>query len=168
MTSQIGRRKIGATLFYFCVAILFLSSTFKFIHPPSAVSYMKSLGYEGTTFALIAVMELAIAILLALRNTRLIGLLLASSYLGGAVAAHLAYHKDIVGGPGVVYLIGHPAVGVLAPALVLFAGWAGALLQHPELLSTFALNNSSLSRAACAEWSESMIGSRSPRESGAT
>ena len=139
MLSENGKHRLGATLLSFCVAVMFLSSTFKFIHPPSAVLYMRSLGYEGGTFFLIAALELSIAVLLSLRATRLFGLLLVSSYLGGAIAAHLAYHNDIAGGPGVVYLVSHPAVGVLPAAIVLFAGWAGALLMHPQLLS--ALND---------------------------
>ena len=137
MTSAAQRQNIGARLFYSCVAVMFVSSIFKFIHPPSAVLYMKSLGYEGATFFLIACIELSIAVLLALPRTRLAGLLLVSSYLGGAVAAHLASHNDIAGGPAVVYLISHPAIGVLLPAAVLFAGWTGALLMSPDLLSAF-------------------------------
>jgi hypothetical protein len=138
MTSEARKHRAGIALFAFCLAIMYVSATFKFLHPPSAVQYLKDLGYDGATYFLIATIELTIAVLMTLPATRVIGLLLLSSYLGGAISAHLAVHTNVAGGAGLVYIISHPYVGVLLPGTVLAAGWIGAFLMHP---AAFVLTN---------------------------
>lgn len=118
----------GKGLTRFCGYGLVISSMVKFIHPSKAVAYMASMGFEGGTFFVVAVLELISAILFLVPATRRVGLLLVSSYMGGAIAAHLAVHRFFTGGPFLVYMAKHPYVGAMVPGAVLVAGWAGTWL----------------------------------------
>jgi hypothetical protein len=130
------RARWGNFLIRFCGYALMLSSAVKFIQPPKALAYMASMGFEGGTFFLVAVLELLSAALLLLPTTRWIGLLLVSSYMGGAIAAHLAVHRFLTGGPFLVYMATHRYVGSRVPSIVLAAGWIGTWLSHPAELAS--------------------------------
>ena len=123
-----SRARWGKGLTRFCGYALIVSSIVKFIHPSRAVAYMASMGFEGRTFFVVAVLELISAVLFLIPATRRCGLLLVSSYMGGAVAAHLAVHRFYTGGPFLVYMAVHPYVGALIPSAVLVAGWVGTWL----------------------------------------
>lgn len=129
-TLRNSRATWSNALIRFCGYGLILSSLVKFVHPPRAVAYMASMGFEGRMFLLVAILELISAVLFLMPATRRIGLLLVSSYLGGAIAAHLSVHRFFVGGPFLVYMAMHPYVGALVPAAVLTAGWAGMWLSN--------------------------------------
>lgn len=130
------RARWGNFLIRFCGYGLLFSSAVKFVHPPRAVAYMASMGFEGGTFFVVAVLELISAILFLIPATRRVGLLLVSSYMGGAVAAHLAVHRFFTGGPFLVYMATHPYVGALVPSTVLAAGWIGTWLSNSEELAS--------------------------------
>jgi len=114
--------------------ILLISSIVKFLHPARAVAYMRFFGYENEKLYFIAAMELVIAVLFLRRSTRVPGLLLASAYLGGAIAAHVAYHPLIGNTPVILFDWNHPYLGSVPPALILLAAWGGVWLRHPELV----------------------------------
>ena len=84
--------RIGSALIRFSGIVLASSSLVKLAHPAKPVAYMSFLGYEHGKMFLIAGLEMLIALLFLRHATRAVGLLLASSYLGGAIAAHLATH----------------------------------------------------------------------------
>ena len=128
----------GKALIRFSIAILILSSLVKFWHPPKVVEYMGSMGYEGGTFFFVAALELFCAVLFLLPATRPLGLLLVSSYLGVAIASHVAFHRTTVGGPFLTFMATHRYVGALEPAFVLALAWLGAWLQHPDLFAALA------------------------------
>jgi len=131
-----SRASWGEGLTRFCGYALLVSSMVKFIHPSKAVAYMASMGFEGGTFFVVAVLELISAILFLVPATRRAGLLLVSSYMGGAIAAHLAVHRFYTGGLFLVYMAMHPYVGALVPSAVLVAGWAGTwLLDNANALA---------------------------------
>ena len=121
-------------LIRFCGYGLIFSSLVKFVHPAKAVAYMASMGFEGGTFFVVAVLELISALLFLVPGTRRAGLLLVSSYMGGAIAAHLAVHRFFTGGPFLVYMATHPYIGALVPATVLASGWIGCWLSEGEAL----------------------------------
>lgn len=122
----------GKALIRFSGTALILSSGVKFWHPAKAVAYMASMGYEGSTFFVIAVLELASGVLFLLPATRKLGLLLASSYLGGAIAAHLAIHRFFTGGPFLVYMAHHAYIGATVPASLLVLTWLGSYLYQSD------------------------------------
>jgi DoxX-like family len=82
----------------------------KFWHPGAVLAYLSSMGFEDADVYLIAVIELTTAVLLLFPCTRGLGVLIASAYLGGAVAAHLAIQN---------------LVSVLANEVVLYADGGG-------------------------------------------
>jgi hypothetical protein len=131
------RRRWGSTLIGFCGYGLTFSSAVKFVHPAKAVAYMASMGFDGGTFYVVALLEFISAVLFLLPPTRRLGLLLVSAYLGGAIAAHLAVHRFFTGGRFLVYMAQHPYMGALVPGAVLVAAWIGTWL----LPKTEASNN---------------------------
>ena len=124
--------RLGNRLIQFSGVVLIISSMVKFLHPARAVAYMAFLGYSDEKLFLIAAMEVVIAFLFLRSSTRAAGLLLLSSYFGGAIAAHIAYHPIISNAPIIVFDGLHPYIGSLPPIVVLFAAWVGAWLRHPE------------------------------------
>ena len=127
------RLRCGNGLIRFSGTILLISSVVKFLHPAKAVAYMRFFGYMENTLFPIAAMELAIALLILRRSTRVPGLMLVSAYMGGAIAAHVAYHPLTSINPIILFDWNHPVLGMIPPVLVLAAAWAGAWLRHPEL-----------------------------------
>jgi hypothetical protein len=130
------RKTWGAALIHFCAIGLILSSLFKFSQLPGPVAYMASLGYTDGTYFLIAGLELFVAIVFWLRSTRPLGLLLVSSYLGGAISAHLATsHASLARGPNMAYMLSHPLAGVIPACVFLASAWGGTWLLHASLLT---------------------------------
>lgn len=97
--------------------ILIASAASKFAHVPRVVTELSGLGFAGNRLLFIATLEVFSALLFLLPASRSIGLLLVSSFMGGAIAAHLGHGRSI-----------------LQPGLVLALIWLGAWLRHPEIL----------------------------------
>jgi hypothetical protein len=138
----------GHGLIRFSGVILMISSIVKFLHPDKAVAYMRFLGYEHEKLFLIAGVELVLAILYLVRSTRAVGLLLVSSYLGGAIAAHLADHPLIGNAPIVVFNASHHYLGAVPAVILLLCAWAGVWLSHPESLWSVSPTQETSLRAA--------------------
>src|SRR5579864_1810596 len=94
-----SRASWGEGLTRFCGYALLVSSMVKFIHPSKAVAYMASMGFEGGTFFVVAVLELISAILFLVPATRRAGLLLVSlhgrSHRGAPGGASLLYRRAV-------------------------------------------------------------------------
>jgi len=110
--------------------ILAISSFVKFLHPAKAVAYMQFLGYTDEKLYVVAGIELAIAVVFLVPRTRLFGTMLASGYLGGAVAAHLAHHPLTGDAPIIVFNYHHQYLGTLPALVVLACVWAGIWLDQ--------------------------------------
>jgi hypothetical protein len=126
--------RAGNSLIHVSGGVLLISSFVKFLHPAKVVAYMGFLGYSGDTLYLIAAVEMLIALLFLRRSTRWMGLLLVSAYLGGAIAAHIAYHPLTGTAPILLFNFHHHFLGSLPPAVVLAAAWIGFRLRHPEAI----------------------------------
>lgn len=114
------RKKIGNFIIGLCVTGLIVSSVLKFAHIPKVVTQMASMGYAGPTFFLVASLELLSALLFLAPATRSIGLLFISSFLGGAIASHVATSQYFA---------------VIPPSVFLSLCWLGAWLRYPDMLS---------------------------------
>ncbi len=112
-----ARRIAGTTLIILGGLVLVGSATSKLAHVPQVVSQMNALGFSGEKLTFIGILELLSGLLFLLPGTRSAGLLLVSSYLGGAIATHLQH--------------GEP---MLPPSIVLTVLWLGAWLRHPVIL----------------------------------
>ena len=128
--AQIRSSALGARVIVMCALVLVASSILKFWHPGPILTYLGSMGYEGADVYLIAVIELATALLLLFPRTRAFGIVMASAYLGGAVAAHVAIHRYTTNDPFIAFMAVHTHIGTLEPGVLLVALWFGSWLSQ--------------------------------------
>ena len=114
------RRITGKVLIGLGFLVLSASAGAKFAHVPKVVEELGRFGFDGIKLNVIAVLEVASAILFLIPFTRSLGLLLASSFLGGAIATHVQRNDS-----------------PLAPAVILALIWFGSWLRHPVILWSF-------------------------------
>lgn len=74
-------------------------------------------GISPETYRLLGIIELASAVLFVVPRTGMLGLLLLSSYLGGAIATHLQHGQSVI-----------------FPAAIEALVWITAIIRFPELL----------------------------------
>jgi len=111
----------GSILIGLIALVLFASAVAKFAKAPFVVSPLAADGFAGQRLLAIAVMEFLSALLFLVPRTRSLGLLLISSYMGGAIATHLGHDQSIV-----------------QPAVVLALAWVGVWLRHREVVWSFS------------------------------
>jgi hypothetical protein len=80
----------------------------------------RSFGIAPATYRLLGIIELASVILFTIPRTGLLGLLLLSSYLGGAIATHLQHQQNI-----------------LFPMAIEVLLWIAAVIRFPEMSQRF-------------------------------
>jgi DoxX-like protein len=112
-----ARRVSGNALSIVAAFVLISSSIMKFAGVPFVTGPLAKLGFYGDRLLLIAALELASGMLFIVPRTRSAGVVLASAYMGGAIAAHLGHGESIV-----------------QPALVLGFIWSAVLVRNPEAL----------------------------------
>jgi hypothetical protein len=124
---SIGRKRriFGKILVNMGGVMLIGSAAAKLAHVPQVVNQLGAMGFDGGRLTFIAVLEVVSAVLFLIPVTRSLGLLLVSSFLGGAIATHLQH--------------GQP---VYQPAFMLFLIWLGVCLRHPQVLWSLAGNKS--------------------------
>ena len=107
----------GRVLSAIPIVILAMSAAMKLLHSPQMVqTLVSSLGYPESLLVKLAVLELACVALYAFPRTAVLGAILMTGYLGGAIASHLR--------------IGEPfAVQALLPVLA----WGGLFLRDERL-----------------------------------
>ena len=113
------RGLVGLVMIVLSSLALVGSSIAKFAAIAPVQTQMAKLGFAGDKLTLIAILEITGAVGILLPRTRSVGLLWVSSYLGGAICAHVQageFDKAI------------------SPAIVLLLSWAGTWLRHPEML----------------------------------
>jgi len=116
------RRTAGNILIFLGGLALIASAATKFTHVVPVVKQLAAIGFDGGRLMIIATLEVFSAAMFLIPGTRSIGLLLISSYMGGAIAAHLGHREP-----------------VYQPAFVLALLWIGAYLRHPEVLWSLKL-----------------------------
>ena len=85
-------RNIVSNILIFLPSIALLASSFtKFAHVPAIMTQMTVVGFSGPKLMVVAVLEFASAVVFLIPKTRHLGLLLVSSYLGGAIAVQLGH-----------------------------------------------------------------------------
>ena len=101
--------------------LLVASGTAKLIGVASVVRQLEAYGFVHTV-PLVAALELASGLLFLAPRTRSFGILLASAFLGGAIATHVQHAE---------------AAQNLPAVLVLTLMWTGTWLRHPVTLWSF-------------------------------
>ena len=113
----------GRALSALPVLLLLLSASLKLSHPPMVVeTFVGKLGYPANMLPALAALELFCAVVYALPRTAVLGAVLLTGYLGGAVATHVR-----VGEAFVVPLL----LGVLV--------WAGLYLRDERIRALLPL-----------------------------
>ena len=113
----------GRVLTVLPILMLLMSAGMKIKRPPEVVDmFVGKFGFPESTLAPLALLEIACAVLYAIPNTSVLGAVLATGYLGGAVATHVR-----VGDPFFAPLV----LGVLV--------WAGLYLRDERLRALMPL-----------------------------
>ena len=119
---------VGRILSTLIVLFLIVDIIFKFIRPipPQALQSMAQLGFHPTLLTGIGILLLVCTVLYVLPATSVLGAVLLTGYLGGAVSLHVR-----VGNPLFSYVLVPVYIGVLM--------WAGLCLRDPRLLALLPL-----------------------------
>ncbi len=108
------------------VLMLLMSATMKFLHKPELVKvFVEKFGYPESTLLGIGVVELLCVLLYAIPRTAVLGAIVLTGYLGGAVATHVRVSDAF-----------------LAPILVGVLAWAGLYLRDARIRALIPLNSS--------------------------
>jgi hypothetical protein len=120
------RGRIGAVLIFLGAISLLGSADAKLAHVPAVINQLAANGFSPDKAMFVAFLEVSSAALFLFPATRAVGLLLVSSFLGGAIATHLQHSQSIA-----------------PPSILLLLLWLGAWLRHPEILWSFPPKRSS-------------------------
>ena len=108
----------------FALFILGASAAPKFLGAEAATASFETLGWPQRYLLMIAVLEVAFTLLYLLPSTSLLGALLMTGLLGGAVASQLRVDAP---------LLSHTLFGLYLGAVM----WAGLWLRMPSLRTLF-------------------------------
>jgi hypothetical protein len=111
----------GRALSGFALAFLALDLALKVLELQVAVEATTQLGYAASSVRPIGVLELFCWILYAIPQTAVVGAILWTGYLGGAIATHVRAQSP---------LFSHTLFPLVIAALL----WGGLLLRRPALL----------------------------------
>lgn len=114
-------RMVGNMLIFLPGLVVAVSSIVKFAGVPGVVQSMTADGFSGGKLTLVATLEIFSAALFLFPRTRSFGVLLMSSFLGGAICTHVQ--------------MGEYAKGI-GPSILLILAWIGTWLRHPQALWT--------------------------------
>ena len=118
---------VGHVMLILTGALLVVSATLKFAGVRGVINEMARSGFADGKLMFIATLEAFAAALFLWPRTRSIGLLLVSSYLGGAICTHVQMGEY---------------VKCVPPSVILSVAWFGTLLKHPQVLWSFAVDSS--------------------------
>jgi hypothetical protein len=123
--SQLLTGRILSTL---TVLFLIMDIVFKFIRPipPQVMQSMTQLGFQPGLLTAIGILLLICTVLYVIPATSVLGAVLLTGYLGGAVSVHVR--------------VGNPLFGyILFPVYVGALMWAGLCLRESRLLALLPL-----------------------------
>ena len=108
---------IGRVLSTLCVLMLLMGVTMSLLKNPQAIEGMKEFGWPEHMASTLGIIELACAILYAIPATSVLGAILLTGWLGGAVATHLR-----IGDPKAAFAV---VFGIVV--------WLALFLREPRL-----------------------------------
>jgi hypothetical protein len=113
----------GRILSTLTALFLIVDIVFKFIRPipPQVLQSMNQLGFQTSLLSVIGILLLVCTVLYVIPATSVLGAVLLTGYLGGAVSVHVR--------------VGNPLFGyVLFPVYIGVLMWAGLCLRESRLL----------------------------------
>lgn len=122
------KKTIGWVLTGLVLAFLLMDSIMKLVQADAAIQGTVELGYRTDSVLTLGIILLVVTLLYAFPKTSVIGLILLTAYLGGAVATHVR--------------VGNPlATHTLFPIYLAVIAWTGLVLRN-EKLTQFLTNKS--------------------------
>ena len=118
--SEIWAQRGGWIISGLTIAFLIVDAVMKVVEAPISVEMTMALGYPGHLVRPMGVLLLVSTVLYGLRSTSLIGAILVTGYLGGAIATQLRVENP---------LFSHVLFGVYIALLL----WGGLYLREPAL-----------------------------------
>jgi hypothetical protein len=116
---------VGYVLSALPILMLLMSASFKLRHPPEVMDmFVTQLGYQASTLFGLALLEIAVVVVYAVPQTAVLGAILMTGYLGGAVATHVRV--------GQAFLI---------PLALGISAWAGLYLRDSRLHALLPLRS---------------------------
>lgn len=97
-------------------ALLLASAAGKLWQPPGTAAVLAQIGYTPALLPPIAALELFCTVLYLIPRTSVLGAVLLTGYLGGAISAHVRVYEPFVG-----------------PLLIGLLLWAGIWARRPDL-----------------------------------
>lgn len=118
----------GRILSTLTVLFLIIDIVFKFIRPipPQVTQSITQLGFQPSILPITGILLIICTLLYVLPVTSVLGAVLLTGYLGGAVSVHVR-----VGNPLFGYILFPVYIGILL--------WAGLCLREPRLLALLPL-----------------------------
>jgi|SRR6185295_11377834 len=105
------------------VLMMLMSAVMKFMRTPQVIEgFVGKFGYPESTLLAIGVVEMICVLLYAVPQTAVLGAVLMTGYLGGAVATHVRVGDAFI-----------------APAILGAVAWAGLYLRDPRLRALLPL-----------------------------
>jgi hypothetical protein len=105
------------------VAFLILDGVTKLVKPAPVVEATGKLGYSESVILPLGIVLLACAALYVIPRISVLGAVLLTGYLGGAVASHLRH--------------GDPVFSICFPIIIGALLWGGLVLRDPQLRAVF-------------------------------
>lgn len=116
-TQTRARRIAGNILIFVPGLVVAMSSIVKFAGVPGVVHNMAADGFSEGKLTLVAALEIISAALFLFPRTRSFGVLVLSSFLGGAICTHVQMSEYAKG---------------IGPFILLALAWIGTWLRHPQ------------------------------------
>jgi len=129
-TAAVSKKMLwtGRIMSALVVLFLLMDGVMKLINPAPVVEGMNKLGYPLSLTSVIGIVLLVCVVLFAIPRTSILGAILLTGYLGGAVASQLR--------------VGLPLFGyVLAPVYMGVLIWGGLFLRDSRLRTLFPLRS---------------------------
>lgn len=111
-----AKKIIGWVLSGLAGSMLIASAIDKIIPTQHAIDMASSFGISTNQYLILGIIEVISVLLFLYPRTAIVGLLLLSSYLGGAIATHLQHGQEI-----------------LFPSVFEAIVWIAAVIRFPEL-----------------------------------
>ena len=121
LTASKGALWSGRVLSGLAIAFLVFDCIVKLMQSPMAIEPTVQLGYRAEHVFVIGAIELVCLVLYAFPRTAVLGAMLLTGYLGGAVATNLR--------------AGTPAFNIVFPFIIGAMVWGGLLLREKRLLA---------------------------------
>lgn len=127
-TGSKSRKWIGWTLSIIAILFMTMDGVMKLIQPEVVLETTLGLGYPQSTILPMGIIALICTALYAIPKTTVLGAVLLTGFLGGAIATHFRLEHELLS-------------ETLFPIYVGILIWGGLFLRYPALINTFIRNH---------------------------